>query len=364
MSNSFGEIFRITTFGESHGKAIGVVVDGVPPGVPLSDADIQHELNRRRPGQSEITTSRKEADNAQILSGVFEGKTTGTPVAIVIFNEDQRSRDYDEIKGLFRPGHADHTYQLKYGIRDFRGGGRSSGRETAGRVAAGAIAKKVLRERGINIVAYTLSVGNITAKKIDYSVIEKNPVRCPDLEAAELMARHIEAAREKKNSVGGVIQAVVHGCPPGLGDPVFDKLTARLAYALMSIGATRGVEFGTGFKATTMTGSEHNDKLYMDGDAIRSLTNHAGGISGGISNGNDIVVRLAVKPTSSLEQSQQTVTLDGKDAVIETHGRHDPCICPRIVPVVEAMIALTIVDRLLLQDAIAPYRSETKNRDA
>jgi chorismate synthase len=355
MGNSFGEIFKITTFGESHGPAIGVVIDGVPPGVSLSEADIQHDLDRRRPGQSKITTSRNESDKAKILSGVFDGKTTGTALAIIIFNEEQRSQDYDAIKNVFRPGHADHTYFMKYGIRDHRGGGRSSGRETAARVAAGAVAKKVLRDNGVNIVAYTLSIGNICAKKFDYSVIEKNTVRCPDPDAAELMVRHIEVAREKKDSVGGIVQAVVHGCPPGLGDPVFDKLTARLAYALMSIGSTRGVEFGTGFKSAGMTGIEHNDKMYMDGDSIRSLTNHAGGISGGISNGGDIVVRIAVKPTASIEQPQQTVTADGKDTTVETRGRHDPCICPRIVPVVEAMIAITILDRMMMQKMIEQW---------
>ncbi len=350
--NSFGEIFRITTFGESHGAAIGVVVDGVPPGMSLSETDIQHDLNRRRPGQSSVTTARKEKDTAKILSGVFEGKTTGSPVAIVIANDDQKSKDYQDIKNLFRPGHADYAFQTKYGIRDYRGGGRSSGRETAARVAAGSIAKKILRDQGINIVAYTLSVGNITAKKFDYAIIEKNPVRCPDPAAAEMMVRYIEDAKARKDSVGGIIQAVVHGCPAGLGDPVFDKLTARLAYAIMSIGGTRGVEFGTGFKAATMSGSEHNDKLYMDGSDVRSFTNHAGGISGGISNGNDIVLRVAVKPTSSIEQPQQTVTSDGKDTTVEIHGRHDPCICPRIVPVVEAMLALTVVDRLMAQNVV------------
>lgn len=351
-SNSFGESFRITTFGESHGPAIGVVVDGVPPNLRLSESDIQFELNRRRPGQSKVTTQRQETDQIEILSGVFEGKTTGTPVAMLIRNEDQRCKDYDEIKSLFRPGHADYTYLQKYGHRDYRGAGRASGRETAGRVAAGAIAKKILRDQGINIVAYTLAVGGIYAQRRDYAVIEKNMVRAPDLEAAKRMIDKIEEARKNKDSVGGIIEAIVHGCPPGLGDPIYEKLNARLAYALVSIGAVRGIEFGSGFEAAKMPGSQHNDKFYMDGERVRTKTNHAGGILGGISTGEDIVLRVAVKPTSSIAQPQQTVSLDGQEAAIEVKGRHDPCLCPRIVPVVEAMIAITLVDALMLQKAI------------
>ncbi len=351
-SNSFGEAFRITTFGESHGLAIGVVVDGVPPNLRLSESDIQFELNRRRPGQSKVTTQRQETDQIEILSGVFEGKTTGTPVAMLIRNEDQRCKDYDEIKNLFRPGHADYTYLQKYGHRDYRGAGRASGRETACRVAAGAIAKKILRDQGINIAAYTLAVGGIYAQRRDYAVIEKNMVRAPDLEAAKQMIEKIEEARKNKDSVGGIIEAIVHGCPPGLGDPIYEKLNARLAYALVSIGAVRGIEFGSGFEAAKMSGSQHNDEFYMDGDRIRTKTNHAGGILGGISTGEDIVLRVAVKPASSIAQKQQTVSKDGKAATIEVKGRHDPCLCPRIVPVVEAMIALTLVDSLLVQKTI------------
>ncbi|MCB0375744.1 MAG: chorismate synthase, partial [Sinomicrobium sp.] len=322
--NTFGEVFRITTFGESHGPAIGVVIDGVPPNIPLSESDLQYELDRRRPGQSKITTQRQESDTAEILSGVFEGKTTGTALAILIRNQDQRSKDYSNIKDVFRPGHADFTFLKKYGLRDYRGGGRSSGRETACRVAAGAVAKKILRNLNINIIAYTLAVGDIFAKKKDFTVIEKNMVRAPDMEAAEEMIAAIDDARKNCDSLGGIIEAKIHGCPAGLGDPVFDKLNARLAYAIMSIGTIRGVEFGLGFEAARMRGSEHNDKFYMDGDRVRTTTNHAGGILGGISNGEDIILRAAVKPPSSIAQKQQSVDTHGKDVTVEVKGRHDP----------------------------------------
>ncbi len=351
--NTFGQVFKVTTFGESHGPAIGLIIDGVPPNISLKDEDIQHDLDRRRPGQSKITTQRKEEDKIEILSGVFEGKTTGTALAMLIRNADQRSKDYSNIKDLFRPGHADYTYFKKYGIRDYQGGGRSSGRETACRVAAGAVAKKILDLHHVKIIAYTLAVAGVYAKKRDYSVIEKNLVRAPDLEAAEEMIAKIEEARLNCDSVGGIIEAVVHGCPPGLGDPVFDKLNARLAYGLCSIGTVRGIEFGTGFDASTMLGSQHNDKFYMDGHKVRTLTNHAGGILGGITNGEDIVLRIAVKPPSSIAQQQKTVSMEMKDSTIEVKGRHDPCICPRVVPVVEAMIALTLVDALLIQRTIS-----------
>jgi chorismate synthase len=351
-SNSFGQIFRMTTFGESHGPAIGVIVDGVPANLPISESDIQFELARRRPGQSQATTHRREGDKVEILSGVFEGKTTGTAMAMLIRNQGQHVKDYEEIRNLFRPGHADYTYLKKYGLRDYRGGGRASGRETACRVAAGAVAKKILREKHISVVAYTLAIAGVYAQKKDFTVIEKNMVRAPDREAAERMVERIEEARKNCDSVGGIVEAVVHGCPPGVGDPIYEKLNARLAYGLMSIGAVRGIEFGTGFKAAEMTGSQHNDKFFLDGDRVRTRTNHAGGILGGISNGEDIVVRLAVKPTSSIAQEQKTVTTDGKDAAINVKGRHDPCICPRIVPVVESMIAITLVDGLMLQKLI------------
>lgn len=352
--NSFGKLFQITTFGESHGPAIGVVIDGVPPGLDLTESDIQFDLDRRKPGQSKITTQRKEEDTCEILSGIFEGKTTGVPLAILIRNKDARSKDYSDLKDLFRPGHADYTYAQKYGLRDYRGGGRSSGRETACRVAAGAVAKKVLKEANINITAYTKQVADIACETIDYTVIEKNLVRAADEKAAEEMIKIIDEARKNQDSLGGIIEAVVHGCPPGLGDPCFDKLNAKLAHALMSIGTVRGIEFGAGFEAISMTGSEHNDRFYMDGEKVRTMTNNAGGILGGISNGEDIVLRIAVKPPSSIAQKQQTVTTDGQTTEVEVKGRHDPCICPRVVPVVEAMIALTIVDAYFIQKSINP----------
>ncbi|HLF17887.1 MAG TPA: chorismate synthase [Candidatus Omnitrophota bacterium] len=351
--NTFGQVFKVTTFGESHGPAIGVVIDGVPPNLPLDESDIQYDLDRRRPGQSKITTQRQEEDKVQILSGVFEGKTTGTALAMVIFNQDQRPKDYSEIKDIFRPGHADYTYFTKYGIRDYRGGGRSSGRETACRVAAGAVAKKILEKKNIKVLAYTLAVHDIYAQKIDYAVIEKNLVRAPDLKAAEKMIARIDEARKKLDSLGGIIEAVAHGCPPGLGDPVFDKLNARLAYALMSIGTVKGVEFGSGFKAAQMLGSQHNDKFFMDGKKVATRSNNAGGILGGISNGEDIILRIAVKPPSSIAQKQSTVNVQHKNTTVEVKGRHDPCICPRVVPVVEAMIALTLVDAMMLQKMIS-----------
>ena len=331
---------------------MGVIVDGVPPNLPLSKSDIQFDLDRRKPGQSKATSQRQEGDLVEIVSGVFEGKTTGTALSMIINNKDHRSADYSQIKDIFRPGHADYTYTMKYGNRDYRGGGRSSGRETVSRVAAGAIAKKILREKGINIVAYTLAVGDIRAQKKDFAVIEKNIVRAPDLDAAERMIEKIEEARKNCDSVGGIIEAIVHGCPPGLGNPVFDKLNARLSYALMSIGGLRGIEFGTGFAAAEMLGSQHNDRFFMDGEKVRPRTNHAGGILGGISSGENIILRVGVKPTSSIAQTQQTVSTERQNTTVEIKGRHDPCLCPRIVPVVEAMIALTLVDALMLQKTI------------
>ncbi len=350
--NTFGQVFKVTTFGESHGPAIGLIIDGVPPNLSLKEADIQFDLDRRRPGQSKITTQRQESDTVEILSGVFEGNTTGTALAMMIRNKDYRSNDYADIKDVFRPGHADYTFFMKYGHRDYRGGGRSSGRETACRVAAGAVAKKILREAGINIVAYTLAVGDVYAKMKDFNVIEKNIVRAPDMDAAEKMIERIDEARKNCDSLGGVVEAIVHGCPAGLGDPVFDKLNARLSYGLMSIGALRGIEFGLGFKATELSGSKHNDKFFMDGEKIKLRTNHAGGILGGISTGEDIVLRVGVKPPSSIAQKQQTVSKDLKDTDVEVKGRHDPCICPRVVPVVESMIALVLIDALMLQKMI------------
>ncbi len=351
--NTFGEVFKVTTFGESHGPAIGCVIDGCPPNIAISASDIQFDLDRRRPGQSKITTQRQEADQVEILSGVFEGKTTGTAIALLIRNKDQRSKDYSNNIDVYRPGHADFTFQAKYGIRDYRGGGRSSGRETACRVAAGAVAKRVLQTINTNVIAYTLSVGDIKAEKIDAAVIEKNIVRAPDLEAAEKMIALIDEARKNLDSVGGIVEARVRGCPAGLGDPVFGKLNAKLAYGLMSIGTIKGVEFGDGFAATKLRGSVNNDKFYMDGDRVRTRSNHSGGTLGGISTGEDIILRVAVKPPSSIAQSQQTVTGEGKGTTIEIKGRHDPCICPRVVPVVEAMVAITVVDSYLLQKTIS-----------
>ena len=350
--NTYGQLFKLTTFGESHGPAIGVVVDGVKSQLPLCEADIQVELDRRRPGQSSVTTQRKESDRVEILSGVFEGKTTGAPLALLIRNEDAKEKDYTKLKDLFRPGHADFSYFMKFGIRDWRGGGRSSGRETAARVAAGAIAKKILAERKIRIIAYTLAVGDIYAKKIDLNTIESNIVRCPDSEQAELMIEKIQEVRKAGDSIGGIVEGVIQGCPPGVGDPVFDKLSARLAAAVMSIGTIKGVEIGAGFGVAKMRGSENNDAFYVDGGRIRTKTNNAGGILGGISTGEEIKLRVAVKPPASILLPQETVTTSNTKTTVQVTGRHDPCICPRVVPVVEAMLAVTLLDCLLIQDSI------------
>lgn len=349
--NSFGQLFKITTFGESHGPAIGVIIDGVPPQLPLTQADIQKDLDRRRPGQSKITTQRQEPDKAEILSGVFDGKTTGAPLAILIRNEDARSKDYDNVKFVFRPGHADYSYFAKYGIRDYRGGGRSSGRETAARVAAGAIAKKILAKHNIQIIVYTLAVGDIMAQKIDYSVIEQNMVRSADPVAAEKMIAKIEEVRKNGDSLGAILQCVVKGAPAGLGDPCFDKLNACLAHALMSIATVKGVEFGDGFAVSQLTGSVNNDRFVLKGQKIGTATNHTGGIMGGISTGEDINIRMALKPPSSITMPQKTLDENMQEVEVVVKGRHDPCLAPRIVPVAEAMIALTLVDALMIQKA-------------
>jgi chorismate synthase len=349
--NSFGQLFKITTFGESHGPAIGVVIDGVPPQLALTEADIQKDLDRRRPGQSKITTQRQEPDKAEILSGVFDGKTTGAPLAILIRNEDARSKDYDNVKFVFRPGHADYSYFAKYGIRDYRGGGRSSGRETAARVAAGAIAKKILAKHNIQIIVYTLAVGDIVAQKIDYSTIEKNMVRCADPVAAEKMIAKIEEVRKNGDSLGAILQCVIKGVPAGLGDPCFDKLNARLAHALMSIATVKGVEFGDGFAVSQLNGSVNNDRFVLKGQKIGTATNHAGGIMGGISTGEDINIRMALKPPSSISKPQKTLDVHMQEVQVQVKGRHDPCLAPRVVPVAEAMIALTLVDCLMIQKA-------------
>lgn len=341
MSGSvFGTAFRISTFGESHGKGVGVIVEGIPPGLPITEEEIQVEMDRRRPGQSDVTTPRKETDIIHILSGAFEGKATGTPLALMVWNKDQRPSAYNDIKDKFRPGHADYTYLKKYGIRDYRGSGRASGRETAARVAAGAIAKKILARLGVSIHAYTLQVGSIRAEKIDLDSIEQNPVRCPDPDKAEAMAALIRERGAEQDSVGGIVECRASGVPAGWGEPVFDKLDADIAKAVVSLGAVKGIEFGRGFPAATMRGSEHNDAM----DANGFVTNNAGGTLGGISTGEDILFRAVIKPTSSIAREQHTVDLEGRPCAIQTEGRHDPCICPRIVPVVEAMTALVLTD--------------------
>lgn len=349
-ANSYGDIIRMTTFGESHGKAIGVVLEGMRPGIPFSEADVQAQLDRRRPGQSKVVTQRKEPDTVEILAGVFEGKTTGAPIAMVIHNQDQRSKSYDNIKDVFRPGHGDFTFYQKYGFRDYRGGGRQSGRETACRVAAGAVPLRLLAERGVRVVAHAVEVAGIRAETCDFGVIESNPVRCADPVAAKAMEQAILDARADKDSVGGVIQLEIHGLPPGLGDPVFAKLDARLCAAIMTIGAIKGVEVGDGFAVARLRGSEANDPM-ADG---RFTSNHAGGILGGISNGAPVVIRVAVKPTASIAQTQHTVDERGENVAIEVLGRHDPCIVPRAVPVIEAMAALVVLDAWAVQSRINP----------
>ncbi|MCF7973843.1 MAG: chorismate synthase [Phycisphaerae bacterium] len=349
-ANTYGDVIHLTTFGESHGPAIGAILDGVQPGLDINEADIQLELNRRRPGQSDVVTPRSEKDRVHILSGVFEGKTTGAPIAMVIYNQDQDSSKYEGIKELFRPGHADFTFYKKYGIRDHRGGGRSSGRETAGRVMGGAIARKILAARGVTFVAHAVEVAGIKAETCDHAVIEANVVRCADPVAAKAMEAAILAARDDSDSVGGVIQLEIYGVPAGLGDPVFDKLDARLAKALLSLGATKGFEIGKGFALTRLRGSQSNDGMSSQG----FISNNAGGITGGISTGEPIIVRMAVKPTSSIVTQQKTIDIDLKDQTIEVHGRHDPCIVPRIIPVVENMAALVILDAWEIQERLRP----------
>ena len=351
--NTFGQAFRISTFGESHGKAVGVVIDGCPAGLELDEAFIQEELARRRPGQSKIVTQRKESDTAQLLSGVFEGKTTGTPITLVIYNEDARSKDYSHIATKFRPSHADFTYQKKYGIRDYRGGGRSSARETAARVAAGAIAKQILKKEGVEVIAYVSQVGVLKVEKqyaqLDFSNIEKTAIRCPDLDVAERMIEHIKEVKKDGDTIGGVVQCVVKNCPVGLGEPAFDKLHADLAKAMLSINACKGFEYGSGFDGVTMRGSEHNDAFYEENGRIKTNTNYSGGIQGGISNGMDIYFRAAFKPVATIVHAQTSVDESGETVEVTGKGRHDPCVVPRAVPIVEAMTALVLVDHLLRQ---------------
>ncbi len=346
--NAFGQAFRFTTWGESHGPAIGCVLDGVPPRIPLKEADIQVWLDRRRPGQSKYTTQRKELDRIRILSGVFEGVTTGTPIALVIENEDQRSKDYSEIKEKFRPGHADYTYWAKYAIRDYRGGGRSSARETALRVAAGAVARKVLGEAiGIRGALVQMGPHKIDRDRWDWAQVEQNPFWCPDPEAAAAWANYLDRVRKAGSSAGAVIEIVADGVPPGLGEPVYDKLDADLAKVMMSINAVKGVEIGAGFGAAALSGEENADEMRAGNDGLRFLSNQAGGILGGISTGQEVVVRFAVKPTSSILTPRKTVDVHGQDTEIVTKGRHDPCVGIRAVPVGEAMMAVVLADHLL-----------------
>jgi chorismate synthase len=347
MSNSYGTLFRITTFGESHGPAIGVIVDGCPAGLVIDDAFIQSELDRRKPGQSKITTQRKEDDVFRILSGTFEGKSTGTPIAIVIENQDQRSKDYSHIAETFRPSHADFTYEAKYGVRDYRGGGRSSARETAARVAAGAIAKLLLSKEGVQINAFVSCVGEIEAPhytSLDLNKTEENIVRCPDAATAEKMIALIDKVRLERDTIGGIVTCVVKNTPVGLGEPVFDKLHAELGKAMLSINAVKGFEYGSGFEGIKMRGSEHNDEFFNDGGRIRTRTNFSGGIQGGISNGEDIYFNVAFKPVATIMQDQPTVDKHGNETNVSGKGRHDPCVVPRAVPIVEAMAALVIAD--------------------
>jgi chorismate synthase len=358
MGNTFGQLFRVTTFGESHGGGVGAVIDGCPPNIELSEAEIQRELDRRRPGQSKITTQRKEEDRCEILSGVFDGKTLGTPIAILVRNKDARPEDYSEMAEKFRPSHADFTYEAKYGIRNWHGGGRASARETIGRVAAGAVAKKILSllYAESEIVAYVTQIHEIIAK-VDRSAlktkdVEKNIVRCPDTAAAKEMVSLIEQVRGNRDSVGGVIECVIRGIAPGLGEPVFDKLDADLAKAMLSIPATKGFEIGSGFAATRMRGSQHNDPFEMRGGRIRAATNNSGGVQGGISNGEEIYFRVAFKPTATIGHEQKTVTSSHKQTQLAARGRHDPCVIPRAVPIVEAMAALVLCDHALRQRAI------------
>jgi len=359
MSSIAGQLFRIATWGESHGGGVGVVIDGCLPQIDLTEADIQKELDRRRPGQSDIVTPRKEADRCEILSGVFQGKTLGTPIAVLVRNEDARPEAYSEMETTFRPSHADFTYQAKYGIRNWQGGGRASARETIGRVAAGVVARKVLDalHPGIEVLAWVSRIhqieANVDIAKLTASAIEANAVRCPDAAAAERMIARIKEARSDGDSVGGLLECVVRNCPPGLGEPAFDKLEADLAKAMLSLPATKGFEIGSGFEGTKLTGREHNDAFEMREGRARTMTNRSGGVQGGISNGEDITFRVAFKPTATIASAQQTVTDSGETTKLAARGRHDPCVIPRAVPIVEAMVWLVLADHALRQRAQA-----------
>lgn len=352
MSNSFGKIFRLTTFGESHGEALGGVIDGFPSGIFVDEEFIQQELDRRRPGQSSISTPRKETDKVHIFSGVFDGKSTGTPIGFVVYNENQHSNDYDALKDCFRPSHADYVYEQKYGRRDYRGGGRSSARETVSRVVAGAFAKLALKQIGIQISAYTSQIGTIAVernyKELDLSCIEENVVRCPHSATADKMIQLIEQVRSEGDSIGGVVACVIKNVPVGLGEPVFDKLQSRLALAMLSINAAKGFDYGCGFECVGLKGSQVNDSFCILNHKISTKTNFSGGIQGGISNGQDIYFRVVFKPTATIFKSQQTVNRSGEEVVLQAKGRHDPCVVPRAVPIVEAMAAITMLDMFLL----------------
>ena len=356
MSNTFGTLFRVTTFGESHGKALGATIDGCPAGISVNEEMIQEELDRRKPGQSRITTQRREDDQVEILSGVFEGKTTGTPIGLLIRNQDQRSKDYSHIADKYRPSHADFTYQEKYGQRDYRGGGRSSARETAARVAAGAIAKQLLAAQNIQIAAYVSAVGELELRQsyqeLDLSLTDSNLVRCPDTAMAEKMIAYIDEVRKARDTVGGVISGVIRNVPVGLGEPVFNKLHAALGAAMLGINAVKGFEYGSGFAGVRMRGSQHNDLFYTAEDGrIRTRTNYSGGIQGGISNGEDIYFRVGFKPVATIMQDQESVNTQGEAATVSGRGRHDPCVVPRAVPIVEAMAALVLADFHLLHQS-------------
>jgi chorismate synthase len=366
MASSFGKIFRIATFGESHGGGVGVVLDGCPPRLPISAEEIQRDLDRRRPGQSRLTTPRQEADAVEILSGVFEGRSLGSPIALLVRNEDARPQAYEPFKDVYRPSHADYTTEAKYGIRNWQGGGRASARETVGRVAGGAIARKLLAfAAGVEVLAWVRRVHEVEAKvdpmSVSLEAIESSPVRCPEPSAAAEMTEHIDAARRRGDSLGGVVECVARGVPAGLGEPVFDKLEADLARGLMSLPASKGFEIGSGFEGTRMTGVEHNDPFVPGEDGRpRTASNRSGGVQGGISNGEAIVLRVAFKPTATIAHAQQTVARSGEPTVLEARGRHDPCVLPRAVPIVEAMVCLVLADHWLRQrsvDALPPLES-------
>jgi len=354
MSNTIGKLFTFTSFGESHGKGIGGIIDGCPAGIDMDESFIQNELDRRKPGQSSIATPRKEDDKVEFLSGVFEGKTTGTPIAFVIWNQNQHSTDYDHLKEVYRPSHADFTYQQKYGIRDHRGGGRSSARETAARVVAGAVAKLVLKTKGVEITAYTSQVGHIamtqTVDTVDLTLTESNIVRCPQQEVAEQMIEYIKELKKSGDSIGGIISCIIKGLPVGLGEPIFDKLQARLAAAMLSINASHGFDYGRGFEGVSLRGSQMNDSFIKSGDKVSTKTNNSGGIQGGISNGEEVYFRVLFKPVATISKKQETLDIHTNEVELKAKGRHDPCVLPRAVPIVEAMAAITLLDLYLTKN--------------